>query len=57
MPAPVGGRSDRRTHRLTRLAGGPKVDDFDGAAPRVAQENVLGLEVAVDDAPLGRREE
>jgi len=39
---------------LTRAA---KVDNLDRRAFRVAEEYVLGLEVAVDDVELGRREE
>ena len=50
-------RACRRTHPLAELAGAAKVDDLDGAALGVAEEDVLGLEVAVDDAELGRREE
>ncbi|RUS72588.1 hypothetical protein EGW08_019651, partial [Elysia chlorotica] len=42
------------THPLSDLAGAAEVDDLDGAALGVAQQDVLGLEVAVDDVQLGR---
>lgn len=39
------------------MARAPKVHDFDRRALGVAQENVLGLEVAVDDVELGCAQE
>ena len=50
-------QASRRTYPLAELAGAAEVDDLDGAALGVAEENVLRLEVAVDDVELGRREE
>ena len=45
------------THSLSELTGAAKVDDLDGAALGVAEEDVFGLEVAVDDVEFGRGEE
>ena len=42
---------------MSELARAPEVDDLDGAALRVAQQDVLRLHVAVNDVQLGRREE
>ena len=42
---------------MSKLARAAEVDDLDRAALRVAQEDVLGLQVAVDDVELRRREE
>lgn len=51
--------SSRRwqTHPLPELTGAAEIDDFDGGAFGVAEEDVLGFEVAVDDAELGGGEE
>ena len=51
----VGRRHD--THSLSELTGAAKVDDLDGTALGVAEEDVFGLEVAVDDVEFGRGEE
>ena len=45
------------THPLSELARAPEVDDLDGTALRVAQQDVLRLHVAVNDVQLRRREE
>ena len=45
---PVEPGLDVGVHAPVALAGAPKVDDLDGAPLRVAQQDVLGLEVAVD---------
>ena len=42
---------------MAELARAAKVDDLDGAALGVAEQDVLGLEVAVDDAELVGDEE
>lgn len=39
------------------MTGAAEVHDLDGAALGVAQQDVLRLEVAVDDAELGRGQE
>ena len=39
---------------MTNLTRAAKVDDLDGAALRVTQENVLRFQVAVDDVQLRR---
>ena len=45
------------TDPLSELARTAEIDDFDGRAFGVAEEDVLGLEIAVDDAQFGRRQE
>lgn len=47
------GPAQSKPHPLAKLAGAAKVHDLDGAALRVAKQDVLRLEVAVDDAELG----
>ena len=42
---------------LAELARAAEIDDLDGGSLWIAEEDVLGLEVAVDDAQLGRRQE
>ena len=48
---------EKLTDPLSELAGAAEIDDFDGWSFGVAEENVLGFEIAVDDAQFGRREE
>lgn len=40
-------------HPVAELARAAEVDNLDSAALGVAEENILGLEVAVNDAELG----
>lgn len=40
----------RLTYPLSELAGAAKIDDFDSRSFGVAEENVLGFEIAVNDA-------
>ena len=42
---------------LSKLTRRSEIDDFNGTAFRIAQKNVLGLEIAVNDAQLGRGQE
>ena len=56
---PGGGRGRGLVpHPLPQLTGAAEVDDLNGAALGVAEEDVFGFEVAVDDAELrGGQEE
>ena len=45
------------TYSLAELARAAEVDDLDGAALGVDEQDVLGLEVAVDDVEVGRAQE
>lgn len=42
---------------MAKLTGAAKIDDFDSRPLRVAEKNIFRLEVTVDNAQLGRREE
>eukprot|EP00964_Phaeocystis_antarctica_P151459 scaffold119065_cov63-Phaeocystis_antarctica.AAC.1 len=53
----VEARLDVRVDRLAVAARGAEVDELDGGAPRVPQQDVLRLEVAVDDRDVAQREE
>ena len=44
-------------HPLAKLAGAAEVHDLDGATLGIAEQDVLGLEVAVNDAELRRGQE
>jgi len=46
-----------KAYTFSEMARAAEVDDLDRRALRVAEEDVLGLEVAVDDVEFGRREE
>lgn len=54
---PVEPRLDVLINALAELAGRAEVDNFDRRPFGVAQEHVLGLQVAVDDVQLRRRQE
>lgn len=47
----------QRSHPLAQLTGAPEVHDLDGGSLGVAEQDVLGLEVTVDDAQLRRGQE
>ena len=46
-----------QTYPLTELTGAAKVDNLDCTTFGIAQEDILGLEIAVDDVELGRGQE
>jgi hypothetical protein len=46
-----------RDYPLSQLARTPEIDDLYGRAFRIAQEDVLGLQIAMDDVQFWRREE
>lgn len=45
------------TYPLSKLAGTAEIDDFDRRPFGVAQENVLGLQITVDDVQFGLGQE
>lgn len=45
------------THPLSQLTGTAKIDDFDRRPFRVAQQNVLGLQIAMNYTKFGRGQE
>ena len=45
------------TDPLSELAGTAKIDDFDGRSFGIAEKNVLGFEIAMDDAQFRCRQE
>ncbi len=45
------------SHPLAQLTGAPEIHDLDGGSLGVAEQDVLGFEVTVDDAQLRRGQE